>query len=177
MISLPTRCPNSGGQIDVRILIVDWLPHWLYCFSRFFVQKSSSRQPLTREILKNTPSAQETLTVNCPGVLILMTPPQAQLQIAVFGSAGILLILVMMAPGFHGPTGTGTQGIGVRTPKAAVVAAATAGLAMELHIPNGGIFVMGTKSIIVAASTPPTDTGGPLGITIKELGASPNGTH
>ncbi len=40
-------------------------------------------------------------------------------------------------PGVQGVTVTGTQGIGVRTPNAADVAEATAGLLMELHIPKG----------------------------------------
>jgi hypothetical protein len=35
------------------------------------------------------------------------------------------------------------QGIGVSTPNAAAVAAATAGLAGDIHIPNGMMFVMG----------------------------------
>jgi hypothetical protein len=100
-----------------------------------------------------------------------------QLQTAKSGSAGSLLIFVLIAPGFQGPTGTGRQGIGVNTPKAAAVAEATAGLAIDVHRPKGGILVIGTKSIIVAASIPFTDTGGPFGITINELGATPNGIH
>jgi hypothetical protein len=39
---------------------------------------------------------------------------------------------------------TGIHGIGVNTPKAAVVAAATVGLANELHIAKGRIFKKGT---------------------------------
>jgi len=35
------------------------------------------------------------------------------------------------------------HGWGVKTPNAAVVAAATMGLAMLMHIPNGAIFTMG----------------------------------
>jgi hypothetical protein len=63
--------------------------------------------------------------------------------------------------------------MGVSTPKAAAVAAATVGFAMELHTPNGGIFAIGAKSIIDAARRPPVITGIPLGITISELGATP----
>ena len=53
-------------------------------------------------------------------------------------------------PGLHGAGNTGIHGIGVRTPKAAEVAAATVGLRSEEHIPNGVILTMGLLSIIVA---------------------------
>lgn len=53
-------------------------------------------------------------------------------------------------PGTQGAGITGIQGIGVSAPKAAAVAAATVGLAMELHIPKGIIFTKGTLSMIVA---------------------------
>jgi hypothetical protein len=46
-------------------------------------------------------------------------------------------------PGVQGAAVTGIQGIGVRTPRAAAVAEATVGFAMELHMPNGMIFTMG----------------------------------
>ena len=58
--------------------------------------------------------------------------------------AGILPIIVLLAPGVHGATVAGIHGIGVSTPKAAAVAEATTGLANELHMPNGKIFIMGT---------------------------------
>lgn len=57
--------------------------------------------------------------------------------------AGKLLIRTVGDPGNHGAGVTGMQGMGVRTPKAAVVAAATVGLAREEHMPNGGMFTMG----------------------------------
>jgi hypothetical protein len=47
-------------------------------------------------------------------------------------------------PGVQGAGVTGTQGIGVKTPKAEAVAAATVGFASELHIPKGMMFTMGT---------------------------------
>ena len=65
------------------------------------------------------------------------------------------------------------QGAGVKTPKAAAVAAITIGFAGELHIPKGGILAIGAKSIIVAARGPDAMTGGPFGITFKTLGAAP----
>ncbi len=46
---------------------------------------------------------------------------------------------------------TGVQGIGVSTPSAAAVAAATAGFAGDLHMTNGRMFTNGMLSIIFAA--------------------------
>lgn len=71
-----------------------------------------------------------------------MTPAQVQLQIALLPKAGSLPISVLLAPGVHGVSVTGKHGIGVNTPSAAEVAAVTWGLAMELHIPNDGIFTI-----------------------------------
>lgn len=66
---------------------------------------------------------------------------------------------------------TGTQGIGVKTPSAAAVAAATAGFAGDEHMPNGIIFTIGLLSMMFAS-------GGPVivrfsGSTTSELGAKP----
>lgn len=72
-----------------------------------------------------------------------MTPAQVQLQIALLPKAGSLPIRVLLAPGVHGVSVTGKHGIGVNAPSAAAVAAATWGLATELHIPNAGIFTSG----------------------------------
>ena len=47
-------------------------------------------------------------------------------------------------PGIQGDEVTGMQGMGVKTPNAAVVAAATMGFANELHIPKGIILRKGT---------------------------------
>jgi hypothetical protein len=65
-------------------------------------------------------------------------------------SAGMPPIRQVGEPGTQGMV-TGTQGIGVSTPMAAAVAAATVGLAIDMHMPNGGILVIGTQSMIVAA--------------------------
>src|SRR5690606_19276603 len=65
-------------------------------------------------------------------------------------SAGTLSTSVLVAPGVQGPTVTGTHGMGVRTPSAAAVAAATDGLARERHMPNGKMFVIGTESRMLA---------------------------
>jgi hypothetical protein len=66
-------------------------------------------------------------------------------------NAGILAINEVAEPGTQGATVFGIQGIGVSTPKAAAVAAATIGLAIELHIAKGGMFAIGMLSIILAA--------------------------
>ena len=58
----------------------------------------------------------------------------------------MLPIKVFAAPGFQGPNGTGTHGIGVSTPSAALVADATVGFDRLVHIPNGGMFMFGTMS-------------------------------
>src|SRR5260370_16608912 len=79
-----------------------------------------------------------------------MTPPQQHWQVETLSRAGMPPIITVAAPGFHGVV-TGTQGIGVKTPRAAAVADATVGLAMDMHMPKGGMFVMGTKSMMLAA--------------------------
>jgi hypothetical protein len=87
-----------------------------------------------------------------------MIPPQAQLQMAPEQTAGVPPIKVVAVGGCQGPAGTGTQGIGVKTPNAAAVAATTVGLERLVHIPNGGMFSSGTISSIVAAGFPSIST-------------------
>lgn len=84
------------------------------------------------------------------GLVICMTPPQLHISLQLLFSAGIFLMSTVGEPGIQGEVVTGIQGIGVRTPSAAAVAAATMGLAMEEHIPKGNIFTMGILSIILA---------------------------
>jgi hypothetical protein len=67
---------------------------------------------------------------------------------------------------------TGMHGIGVSTPNAAAVAAATVGFDGPMHMPNGGIFTMGAESMIVAAGSPLVITRF-VGSTTKLLGATP----
>lgn len=93
-----------------------------------------------------------------PGKVTLIIPPQAQLHRAPEQTAGVPPIRVVAVGGSHGPTGTGTHGIGVSTPKAAAVAAATVGLDRLVHIPKGGILSSGTMSSIVAAGLPSMST-------------------
>lgn len=105
---------------------------------------------------------------------MVMTPPHMQFSVQLLFKAGIFPINTSGVPGVHGVTVAGTQGIGVNTPKAAAVAAATAGLAMDEHIPKGGIFTIGSLSIMVAAGISLVFTR-LVGNTIREEGATPNG--
>jgi len=75
-------------------------------------------------------------------------------------------------PGTQGAVVTGMQGIGVKTPNAAAVAAATAGLAGDMHMPNGMTFTMGTWSMMLASGWFPVLTRF-TGRTTKLLGAMP----
>lgn len=77
------------------------------------------------------------------GLMMLMTPPQLHMHLDTLSSAGLLPISTVGAPTTQGDAVAGTQGIGVNTPSAAAVAAATVGLAGEVHIPNGMIFTSG----------------------------------
>lgn len=74
---------------------------------------------------------------------MLITPAKAHIQVQVLLRAGILLINTVGLPGIHGAEVIGVQGMGVNTPSAAAVAAATAGLAMLIHIAKGLIFMKG----------------------------------
>lgn len=74
-------------------------------------------------------------------------------------------------PGAQGAGITGIHGIGIRTPRAAAVAEATVGFAMELHIPKGIIFFIGTLSIIVAKGIDVTTLFS--GVTVSMDGAIP----
>lgn len=112
-------------------------------------------------------------TIDCPGSVIWITPPQVHIHLQLLLRAGGVLIEKVGVPGIQGAGITGTQGAGVGTPPAAAVAAITTGFILELHIPKGGILAMGAKSIIVAASFPSIMVGVPLGITISELGVVP----
>src|SRR5438477_2096652 len=102
---------------------------------------------------------------------MLITPPQLHMQVDVLLSAGMLASMVVAEPGVQGDVVTGIQGIGVRTPRAAAVAEATVGLAMDIHMPKVGMFVMGMKSMILAAGAPQLVR--LVGRTIRDEGATP----
>lgn len=87
-------------------------------------------------------------------------------------NAGLPPMSIEVEPGAQGAGMTGTQGIGVRTPSAAAVAAATVGFAMDEHIPKGGMFLIGMLSIMVAAGAPTRVWFS--GVTMSALGATPN---
>ena len=78
----------------------------------------------------------------------------------------------MVEPGDHGADVAGTQGMGVNTPSAAAVAAATVGLAGERQVPKDGIFTRGVKSSVVAAHLPLTVTTW-FGIMLSGAGEAP----
>ncbi len=107
----------------------------------------------------------------CPGLLICMTPPKLHMSLLLLLSAGILAIRTVGQPGAHGAAVIGVQGIGVNTPSAAAVAAATAGFAGELHMAKGNIFINGMLSIMFAKGMLFKTIF--LGSIISELGAAP----
>lgn len=80
--------------------------------------------------------------VVCPGFIIVITPPNAHIHIADKVTDGIPLNITLGFGGVHGDTIDGIQGIGA--PKAA----ATLGLAGDVHIPNGKMFANGTNSVM-----------------------------
>lgn len=74
-------------------------------------------------------------------------------------------------PGAQGAAVTGTQGIGVNAPKAAAVAAATVGFAIDWHMPNGKMLTIGLLSIMFAIGIDVMTRF--TGSTMSELGATP----
>jgi hypothetical protein len=82
-------------------------------------------------------------------------------------SAGKFRTSTIGAPGVHGVV-TGMQGIGVSTPSAAAVAAATVGLAGDMHMPNVGMLVIGAQSMMFAA-------GGPCAVVVGTATTSADG--
>jgi hypothetical protein len=87
-------------------------------------------------------------------MVIVMTPPNEQTQVEPDTSAGLPPIVVRGAVGIQVPAMAGTHGIGVSTPRAAAVAAATVGFAMLEHMPNGAMLTIGTMSLMAAAGRP-----------------------
>jgi hypothetical protein len=70
-------------------------------------------------------------------------PPHEHINLQLLFKAGILPSITVAEPGIHGAAVAGTQGIGVSTPIAAEVDAATVGFANEVHIAKGGILTKG----------------------------------
>ena len=85
-----------------------------------------------------------------PACVIEMVPAHMHWQVLSEVRAGTPPTATVADPGAHGPAMTGRHGWGVSTPSAAAVAAATWGLAGEVHMPKVGMFVIGIMSWIVA---------------------------
>lgn len=77
-------------------------------------------------------------------MVIVMTPPHVHMRVDILFSAGILPNKTVGEPTIHGAAVTGMHGIGVRTPIAAAVAAATIGFDGVIQTPNGMTFIKGT---------------------------------
>jgi hypothetical protein len=103
---------------------------------------------------------------------MVIIPPQVHIVLSPILRAGLVPIITVGELGIQGVV-TGTHGIGVRTPRAAAVAAATVGLATDEHIPNGAMFIIGAKSIIFPAGNAPQNTRF-VGRTFNVDGATPN---
>ena len=86
-----------------------------------------------------------------------MDPPHAHWHLLVLLSAGMLAIMSVGAPGTQGVV-TGKHAAGVATPNFAAVAAMTLGFNGAEHNGNGGMFFMGTKSMMFAAGWLPEST-------------------
>src|SRR6516164_1921039 len=87
---------------------------------------------------------QGTDTVNSPGLTTWITPAHKHISVHVLSRVGFPPRITVGAPGTHGDVVTGMQGMGVSTPKAAAVAAATDGFDGDMHMPNGMMFTIGT---------------------------------
>src|SRR5881397_1746782 len=91
-----------------------------------------------------------------------IVPPMLHMQVLESVSAGMLAIMVLLAPGVHGAAVAGTQGVG--TPEAAEV--------RILQVPKGMMLAMGILSMMLAAGTlqPGTLL---VGRTVSDEGAVP----
>jgi len=108
-----------------------------------------------------------------PGTTTWTTPPYAHTHIAPWASTGRPPTTVRGAAGVHVPVVAGMHGIGVSTPSAAAVAAATWGLASDVHIAKVATFTRGAASVTVATGRPSTSTRG-VGSATSVAGAVPN---
>jgi hypothetical protein len=88
-----------------------------------------------------------------------------------FFSAGDPLSKTVGLQGAQRAEVTGMQGMGVRAPRAAVVAAASVGLARLKYMPGSIKFIMGTWSSMLAAIILRLNTG--LGVGNRLIGAMP----
>jgi hypothetical protein len=112
------------------------------------------------------------MTVNSPGVTNVITPAHMHMSVEVLSSVGMLPSRTVGAPGTQGATVAGIHGMGVSTPIAAAVAAATIGFAGDMHMANGMMLTMGMWSMMLASGTWSVRTR-LMGRTTSELGAMP----
>ncbi len=75
---------------------------------------------------------------------MLTVPAHMHMHVDVLLRMGMLPSSTVGEPGIQGAAVAGMQGMGVNTPSAAAVAAATIGFAGEMHMPNGMMFIIGT---------------------------------
>jgi hypothetical protein len=76
-------------------------------------------------------------------MLTVIVPAQMHISVDESFNAGMFLMSTVGAPGVHGAGVLGMQGMGVSTPIAEAVAAATCGFAGLWHIPKGMMFFIG----------------------------------
>jgi len=100
-----------------------------------------------------------------------MLPPHVHMSLWLISTAGMAPLIVVVAPGSQGEAVTGTQGIGVRMPLAAAVAAATVGLASDEQAPKGGMLATGMKALVFADGTGIMIC--PVGNAMRLAGATP----
>jgi hypothetical protein len=86
------------------------------------------------------------IVLNCPGMITVILPFHIHDTFPFLSKAGLPQTLTFEDAADHFPVTIGIHGIGVRTPKAATVAAATIGFAKDLHNKNGKIFKKGIES-------------------------------
>jgi hypothetical protein len=101
------------------------------------------------------------MTLVVPGMLTVITPPTEQVHMLPLWMAGMPRMVTVEEPSVQGEV-AGTQGVG--TPAAAAV--------RTLQFPNGFMFIMGTKSMMLAAGCISAVTGGPT--TVSADGAAPD---
>ncbi len=89
---------------------------------------------------------------------MLILPPKLHIRLPSCSRQGEPPISTIGLVGIQVPAQAGIQGMGVRTPIAAAVAAATCGFAIEMHIPKLVTFAIGIESFMVAAGFPPIMT-------------------
>jgi hypothetical protein len=112
------------------------------------------------------------MTVSSPASVNVITPAQLHINWDTLSKVGKFAKSTVAAPGTHGDGVIGMQGIGVSTPSAAAVAAATVGLAGDMHIPKGMMLTIGMLSMMLASGISLVKTM-LVGNTTRELGAIP----